>query len=132
MNKTCLRCGITDEVSKFRKDRNICKKCWNKEQRENYKKRMTNPQKHLNHKERQRRYHLRVKYGLTLEQADTLYSRGCEVCGSEKNLSIDHDHETGKIRGCLCSNCNRGLGYLKDDVSRLQAVIEYLKINTTE
>ncbi len=31
----------------------------------------------------------------------------CQHCGSSKNLHVDHDHDTGKLRGILCSKCNR-------------------------
>jgi ferredoxin len=54
----------------------------------------------------------------------------CDICGERcptgKLLAIDHDHETGQIRGVLCNRCNRGLGYFKDDPERLLAAIGYL------
>jgi len=48
----------------------------------------------------------------------------CALCNEPEEkfawLCIDHDHETGRIRGLLCPNCNRGLGLLKDNASLLQ------------
>lgn len=56
-------------------------------------------------------YQLRRLYELTPEQAGELYSQGCRFCGSKENLCIDHCHETGKVRGCLCQKHNFMLGY---------------------
>jgi hypothetical protein len=42
------------------------------------------------------------------------------------SLHIDHDHETGAIRGALCFSCNNLLGDVHDDVSLLLAAAEYL------
>lgn len=56
----------------------------------------------------------------------------CIICKKEenkRNLSIDHSHKTGKVRGLLCSNCNRGIGFLKDDVEILKNAILYLTDN---
>lgn len=59
-----------------------------------------------------------------------LQNSSCGICGgkdSAKRLAVDHDHETGKIRGLLCSKCNRALGYLNDDKELLRKAISYLE-----
>jgi len=55
----------------------------------------------------------------------------CAICHIEFTDSpcIDHDHETGKVRGLLCWNCNVGIGSLKDDPKILQSAIDYLVYN---
>jgi len=59
----------------------------------------------------------------------------CAICNKEdlsKRLAIDHCHTTGKVRGLLCSKCNRGLGYFDDNTGLLKKAISYLngKTNT--
>lgn len=59
----------------------------------------------------------------------------CAICGDKeskgkwKAFNIDHCHKTKKIRGLLCGNCNRGLGYFKDDINFLTRAIKYLDNN---
>ncbi len=78
------------------------------------------------------------KYGITLsEKLDRLKSQGyqCLICSRQINQysgKVDHDHETGQIRGILCNFCNTALGSFQDDVQLLQNAIEYLKINVTK
>jgi len=54
----------------------------------------------------------------------------CAACGDKllfgRETSVDHDHKTNKLRDLLCRNCNLALGYVKDDLTRLQALINYL------
>ena len=79
-----------------------------------------------------RRSYFKTKYGLTVEQVDEMAAKGCAICGTTTWMGrharphIDHDHETGRIRGVLCSECNTGLGKFKDDPAILQAAIDYL------
>lgn len=65
-------------------------------------------------------YYLKA-YGLTMDEVENLWTKLC----------IDHDHETGKVRGALCHNCNRALGLFKDDKKRLLSAISYLEGATT-
>ena len=69
-------------------------------------------------------------YGLTLEQFEQMLlaqDNCCPICLKELIIPcVDHDHNTNKIRGLLCSSCNTGIGHLKDNVSNLQNAIDYL------
>lgn len=54
----------------------------------------------------------------------------CAICKMPKyykNFSIDHNHETGELRGLLCISCNSILGFANDDIEILQKAVEYLK-----
>lgn len=56
----------------------------------------------------------------------------CAICRKEiqwpsKYTHVDHDHETGKVRGILCRSCNLALGYLNDDPEMLRQGIAYLE-----
>lgn len=74
----------------------------------------------------QLRFSLNKKYGITPDEWHTYSINGCEVCGSAGEV-IDHNHNTGKVRGCLCNNCNSALGFAKDNPSILCSLAEYLQ-----
>lgn len=73
-------------------------------------------------------------YGITGDEYRAmLLAQGgvCKICNkpnwTEKFLYVDHCHDTGKIRGILCHNCNAGIGLFKDNVELLLLAAEYVK-----
>lgn len=78
--------------------------------------------------------YLRHKYDIGLEFFNLKLieqNNCCAICGKHesnfsKNLAVDHNHKTGKVRGLLCKNCNIGIGHFKDDISLINNAIEYL------
>lgn len=77
---------------------------------------------------------IKTTYGITREEYDAiLEAQGgkCAICrratGASRNLSVDHDHKTGEVRGLLCTPCNRDvLGHLRDSVLALLRAVRYL------
>lgn len=71
-------------------------------------------------------------YGIDVEDYDRMLFEQdgvCYICKEhpkKRALDIDHDHKTGKVRGLLCSNHNRALGLLGDDIVLLLRAAEYL------
>ena len=81
----------------------------------------------------QKRKWLMSSYGLSKEEFDAMLkeqNNSCAICGTTEwgrpSPSIDHCHATGKVRGLLCNNCNRGLGLLKDNTEIIENAIKYL------
>jgi Recombination endonuclease VII len=81
------------------------------------------------------RRHILKQYGLTLDDYDLMViEQGgrCAVCRAgtpgrgKPNWNVDHDHETGAVRGLLCHNCNMALGMLGDNVDVAKALVGYL------
>lgn len=90
-------------------------------ERNNYKPPKVTPEK-------QRQYNDKNWYGLTPEESSRWRSiTACQVCGSSEKLCIDHDHETGEVRGVLCTHCNLILGHAHDDPDRLRDLARYLE-----
>ena len=133
----CKVCGEDKDVSCFEhqknrpRPRNTCKEC-------RYEARKAGPNytKELErHREYSRQYRKdnsdkvrmsweRNKYGACKE--DFGYEE-CWICGSTHRLCIDHDHNTGEVRGLLCSGCNSALGHFKDNTESMMKAVNYLK-----
>ena len=76
-----------------------------------------------------KRYQVERKYGLTREQvSELLVSQDglCALCYKRPAVDVDHDHETGRIRGMLCHGCNLGLAALGDNEEAIRWVLEYV------
>lgn len=81
---------------------------------------------------------LKRKYGIGLAEYSQMFmaqNGKCAIChsdygghrnGEQKALAVDHDHQTGKVRGLLCEPCNQGLGKFKDDATVVLAAYNYL------
>lgn len=119
---------------------------WSPEKRAAYNERRTKYQATKGYHKavsRRRKYHLGRKYGLPIDQYNSLMELQngcCAICKNPEtkfnkrtngfmSLCVDHCHITGKVRGLLCHNCNAGIGNLKDDIDRLYKAIDYLKLH---
>jgi len=96
----------------------------------------------IENKDKRRQWELSRKYNITLEQYSAMYisqSGVCLICGENKKsatdkyatrfeiLHVDHCHKTNKVRGLLCSKCNKVLGVFEDNVAYLINAIKYLR-----
>ena len=85
-----------------------------------------------------RRSWLRRKYGVSVEQYNTLLeiqNGRCSICGRSasdngKLLAVDHAHQTGLVRGLLCNDCNSGLGFFHERQDLLMEAMTYLENHT--
>lgn len=136
--KTCTVCGQSKPLDSFYNSKQTkdgkgyrCKSCdadarkkWNE----------NNPERA---KKSERSRHLKHRYNITLEEYNTMLEEQggkCKICNSPETktshgtgtFAVDHCHETGKVRGLLCNNCNRGLGLFRDDVVILKSALNYL------
>lgn len=136
VNKFCPKCNTEKSITEFGKDKRtsdgyygLCFSC----KRDCMKSYMNS------HKGKStfRKNHLRRTYGLTSEQYDTLLSNQngkCAICKIDTNpargtsvFTVDHCHNTGTIRGLLCTPCNALLGLAKDSIEILESASQYLK-----
>lgn len=79
-----------------------------------------------------RKHNLKHRYGITEDDYHKMVEDQqckCKICGNkpQKPLYVDHCHETKRIRGLLCHQCNVALGHMNDDPQRLEKAISYLK-----
>lgn len=85
--------------------------------------------------ERQRKYQLKNKYGITEADYDQMFrdqDGKCAICGTSdqtgkwQRFGVDHCHHTGQVRSLLCNECNRGMGLLHDSAELLRKAADYL------
>lgn len=128
--KYCYVCKKILPESEFAKNstkknyiRPECRTCDNK-QRQDRKKR-----EKAKSPDKVRDRYLRKTYNISLEDYANLLKEQeglCWICKEKKDLVVDHDHATGKVRGLLCNLCNTSLGGFRDSVDSLKMAITYL------
>jgi hypothetical protein len=143
MLKNCAKCREVLALSDFYPSaKNLggltpnCKKCICAYRRERYA--------NSDGLSEMRKHHLKRTYGLSAARYERMLTRQggvCAICGhgekcirngKAQSLAVDHDHETGKVRGLLCSKCNQGLGHIEDDISRVKSIIAYIEKHKTK
>ena len=122
MEKKCSLCQKVKLISEFKKNKkskggrvNQCRACSREYARLN--------------KDRSKIVRAMRNYNITEQEATELYTiTTCGICGEAKEkMCIDHCHDTGKIRGILCNECNAGIGMLKDNAELLRRGVVWLE-----
>ena len=132
--KRCTKCGKIKDITSFYKNKArkdgffyICIKCYTVYRKKYWK---------TGEKERERAYHLKHAYGITVDEYNKMLKRQnykCAICGKpqsacNRNLDVDHNHRTKFVRGLLCQYCNgRLLRYLRDHKNLAIGLVEYLR-----
>ncbi len=130
--KACPKCRRFFGRDRFFPDKRMkdglvtnCRSCRNKAATEWQRR---NPQA-------KRNTHLKAKFGISLDQFNSLLASQnyrCALCMTPEprgrgTFHVDHCHDTGKVRGLLCHNCNTGIGKLGDNVESLRRAVDYLE-----
>lgn len=136
--KSCTQCGETKPTSAFysrtSKFTAACKQC-SRKRIEQWRKKNPELVKKYGRTYMDKNWRrLRLEqYGITLEIYEQIFKDQegrCAICKElpgKKRLNVDHCHETGKVRGLLCTNCNHALGAFKDKPEHLDAGAAYLR-----
>lgn len=92
-------------------------------------------------KKYRRKQRLKRAFGLSVQEYESMLiaqNGVCAICHKHETrnfngricpLAVDHDHATGKIRKLLCHNCNKGLGFFRDNPVLLLEAAKYLEEN---
>ena len=95
---------------------------------------------YLKNVDRSKARSIEKRYGIALEEYQKIIARQSGVCaicsvapdpsrtgrGSVGTLTVDHNHETGVVRGLLCPQCNSALGLLRDSPTLIMRALAYL------
>ena len=152
--KACTMCGKTKPLEDFVRNRNyfdghnhICKACLYA-QRKTYGESRENKDK-LNEAQKRRYWadqeraldrhltmRLRVPAG-TYAKLLKLQGGRCAICGRTENcgkrrFAVDHCHDTGAVRGLLCTPCNQAIGQLQDLPELLRKAADYIETHRTQ
>ncbi len=137
--RKCTECLVEKPLSHFDKDHRRksgkkakCKTCCNKIHGEYRRRTGYDKRRYWKNPAGERERHLIRKYGVTLADYEEMLrdqDGRCAVCGKiqERAFDVDHDHKTGKVRGLLCTSCNRMLGHSGDSPELLIAGADYLR-----
>lgn len=134
--KICTNCNRKLEFSKFSRKTNSpdgyrtkCKDCHNEYCRLTWYPKNKEKQKNSSreYKSKNKIKLLSNKYNVDKEILEKAFGKGeCEICNSNVFLVVDHDHKTNEYRGVICEQCNKGLGFFRDNIDFLQKAILYL------
>jgi hypothetical protein len=128
--KYCYVCKMVLKISSFAKNatkpgevRPECRECDNKQRAERKKKEKAKDPEAVREKYLKKTYNLSLEeYAKMLKEQNNV----CWICKQKKSLVVDHDHDTGKVRGLLCNLCNTSLGGFKDSRDSLLKALDYL------
>lgn len=142
-SKQCTRCGRTPEETAFSNNKgtfdglsSICKQCKSADQSQRLSEYSPERKKEIKERAKSDAYRdtmLKRNYGISLDQLNKLMSEQVELCkicqtpfDDQNVFCVDHDHQTGRVRGLLCRTCNWGLGHFKDSPQLLARAQAYL------
>ena len=141
--KTCITCKIEKPLTEFGPEKNSrdgrrgqCRSCRlsQRQERERIRPAKRSPRKPMNLRER-RHQTFKTKYKITIDDYDRMLASQnfkCAICllppntSVHQRLAVDHCHETGSVRGLLCTHCNRSLARFGDNVAGITRVLDYL------
>ena len=132
--RVCTKCGQTKPLFLFYKRtgrevrESACKDCRNKYERERYRVDVGRRTEIVIHN-RKRRYGISPQDLVAMFKAQEYKCACCSDLLPEvtRHVHIDHDHNTGAVRGVVCRDCNMALAYGRDDPARLRAAADYLE-----
>ena len=127
--KTCPTCGIEQPIANFYTQKRQCRICIRDHQR---RFRAARPDYHHGR-------NLKQRYGISVDEYETIIASqnsACPICEVEisetlgykqkRPVVVDHNHDTGEVRGILCSMCNMMLGQARESTTILYKAIVYL------